>query len=122
VRNPVEPTVATIHLHLATTPGGARVELDGRRLGTTPLDADVAKLDGDGVLVVSRDGFADLRQRLDLRGDRSMTLALTPIARSKVTRRPPPAPRRPPPPEDARAATGSAAPKGDPNLDIRLSR
>jgi len=78
--------------------------------------------------VVSRDGFSDVKQRLDLRSDRSMALALTPIARPpRVTRRPPPAPRRPPVPavEEAHPATpaaGSAAPKGDPNLDIRLSR
>jgi serine/threonine-protein kinase len=121
------PLVTTIHLHVTTTPGGARVELDGKPLGTTPLDVDVAKLDGEGQLVVSRDGFVELKQRLDRRSDRSLALALTPVARpSKATRRLSPGERRDAERRDAAraaaAAAGSAVPKGDPNLDIRLSR
>jgi serine/threonine protein kinase len=125
---PVEPArAATVHLHLTTTPVGATVELDGQRLGATPLDVDVAKLDGDAQLVVSRDGFVDVKQRLDLRSDQSVSLVLPAIARPlRAIKRP-----APPPPsrrDTARAASAagsaapSAAPKGDPSLDIRLSR
>jgi eukaryotic-like serine/threonine-protein kinase len=125
---PSAPTANTIHLHLTSTPGGAVVELDGKRLGATPLDVDATRGDRDAQLVVSRDGFTDVKQRLDLRADQSLSLALPPVPRPRVIRRPPP-----PPPRverrDARAGsaapanTGSAAPpKGDPNLDIRLSR
>jgi serine/threonine-protein kinase len=114
----IDPAPAeTIHLHLTTTPGGARVELAGKRLGATPLDVELARRDGDAVLVISHDGFADARQRLDLRGDRSFSLVLRPLAPlPRVIKRPaPPAPDR----RDTSHA-GSAA--GDPNLDIRLSR
>ncbi|HEY0987233.1 MAG TPA: serine/threonine-protein kinase [Kofleriaceae bacterium] len=122
------PPAETVHLHLATTPAGADVELDGKRLGATPLDLEVARLDGDAQLVVSRDGFADVKQRIDLRSDQSVSLMLAPAARpTKVVKRP-----APPPPDrrdSARAnsaagrTAGSAAPpKGDPSLDIRMSR
>jgi hypothetical protein len=127
VAPPAPPVVETIHLHLVTTPGGAIVELDGKRLGATPLDTDVTRLDGEAQLVVSHDGFTDVKQRLDLRSDQSLSLALPAVPRPRVIKRPapPPAERR-----DARAGSaaprnaGSAAPqpKGDPNLDIRLSR
>jgi serine/threonine protein kinase len=119
------PAADTIHLHLTTAPAGATVELGGKRLGATPLDVDVARLDGEAQLVISRDGFSDVKQRLDLRADQSLSVVLPPVPRPpRVKRAPPPAAER----RDARAgsaaprAAGSAAPKGDPNLDIRLSR
>src|SRR6185436_18905698 len=97
----VEPPPAeTVHLHLVTTPAGADVELDGKRLGVTPLDVEVARLDGDAQLVVSRDGFADAKQRIDLRSDQSVSLMLAPAARpTKVVKRPAP------PPPDRRDST-----------------
>jgi hypothetical protein len=122
------PRAETVHLHLATAPGGADVELDGKRLGATPLDVELARLDGDAQLVVSRDGFVDVKQRIDLRSDQSVSLVLAPVARpAKAVKRPAP------PPPDRRDSTragsaagrtaGSAAPpKGDPSLDIRMSR
>jgi serine/threonine protein kinase len=127
VAPPGPPVAETVHLHLVTTPGGALVELDGKRLGATPLDTDVTRLDGEAQLVLSHDGFTDVKQRIDLRSDQSRSLALPAVPRPRLTRRPapPPAERR-----DARAGSaaprnaGSAAaqPKGDPNLDIRLTR
>ncbi|TMQ12839.1 MAG: PEGA domain-containing protein [Deltaproteobacteria bacterium] len=115
----------TVHLHLTTTPAGAVVQLDGEALGATPLDVDLARLDGEAQLVVSHDGFTEVRRRLDLRADLSLSLALSPIARvPKIIRRPaPPVPvrREPAHTEPPAHAAGSAA-KGDPNLDIRLSR
>jgi serine/threonine protein kinase len=115
----VAALAATIHLHLTSTPGSATVQLDGKRIGATPLDVELARRDGEAQLVISRGGFADVKQRLDLRADRSISIVLPPIAR------PPRVVKRPAPPavdrrEPARA--GSAAAKGDPNLDIRLSR
>jgi hypothetical protein len=77
--------------------------------------------------VVSHDGFTEVRQRLDLRADRSFSLALpAAVHPPRVIKRPaPPVPVRRevarPDPAPVRAA-GSAAPRGDPNLDIRLSR
>jgi serine/threonine-protein kinase len=127
VAPPAPPVAATIHLHLVTTPGGAIVELDGKRLGATPLDTDLTRLDGEAQLVVSHDGFTDLKQRLDLSADQSLSLVLPAVPRPRVIKRPaPPTVER----RDARAGSaaprnaGSAAPqpKGDPNLDIRLSR
>ncbi|HEY0484338.1 MAG TPA: serine/threonine-protein kinase [Kofleriaceae bacterium] len=108
----------TIRLRLTTTPVGATVQLDGKRLGATPLDVELARLDGDGQLVISRDGFGDIRQRLDLRADRSFSVVLPPAAR------PPRGIRRPAPPVVDRRdpARVAAPPRVDPNLDIRLSR
>ena len=60
----------TVHLHLTSTPGGATVALDGKRLGATPLDVELPRHAGEAQLVVSHAGFADVRQRLDLRDDR----------------------------------------------------
>ena len=127
-RAPVEPPpaapgpAATVHLHVATTPGGATVELAGKPLGATPLDLELARQDADAPLVISRDGFAAVKQRLDLRADQAVSLVLVPAAR-------PPRPiRRPAPPAvehrpaGAGSGSGSAATRGDPNLDIRLSR
>src|SRR6185295_3662277 len=71
------PPPAMIRVQLATTPPGATVELDGKRYGETPIDIELPRQDGDAQLVISRDGFADLKQRLDLRADRSLSLALT---------------------------------------------
>jgi hypothetical protein len=119
------PPADTIHLHLTSTPGGATVDLDGKRLGATPLDVEVARLDGDAQLVISRDGFTDVKQRLDLRVDQSLSVALPPVPRPLrvIKRAAPPAERRDPRAGSAAPrAAGSAAPKGDPNLDIRLSR
>jgi eukaryotic-like serine/threonine-protein kinase len=127
VAPPAPPVAETVHLHVVTTPGGAIVELDGKRIGATPLDTDVTRLDGDAQLVISHIGFTVVKQRLDLRSDQSLSLTLPPVPRPRVIKRPalPPVERR-----DARAGSaaprnaGSAAaqPKGDPNLDIRLSR
>jgi eukaryotic-like serine/threonine-protein kinase len=135
---PEPPRPETIHLHLTTTPPGATVELDGKRLGATPLDVDLARLDADAQLVIARDGFTAVKQRLDLRSDRSLSIALSPVARpARVVKRPAPPARRdtgraaspPSPPSPPTTAStpvtghdGSAAPKGDPSLDIRLSR
>ncbi|MEO7731100.1 MAG: hypothetical protein ABIY55_09025, partial [Kofleriaceae bacterium] len=77
----------------------------------------LARRDGHGQLVVSRDGFTEVRQRLDLGADRSVSLVLAPVVRApKLVRRPPPAPVRREPPRVV------PAPAGDPNLDIRMSR
>jgi eukaryotic-like serine/threonine-protein kinase len=114
---PVEPAADTMHFHLTTTPAGATVALGGKRLGATPLDVELAKLDGDAQLVVSHDGFTEVRQRLDLRADRSVSLVLAPVARApKLVRRPAPSPPA------RREPIRTPAPAGDPNLDIRLSR
>ena len=114
------PVAETMHLQLTTTPDGATVTLDGKRLGATPLDVALARHAGDAQLVVSRDGFTEVRQRLDLGEDRSVSLVLAPIVRApKLVRRPAPPPppaRREPPPRVV------PAPAGDPNLDIRMSR
>jgi serine/threonine protein kinase len=119
----VEPPGEIVHLHLVTAPVGATVVLDGKPLGATPLDLDLARRDGEAQLVVSHDGFTPTTQRIDLRSDRSLSFAMTPIARPpRVIRRPaPPAPVRRDPPRPDSPADGSAA-KGDPSLDIRLSR
>jgi hypothetical protein len=107
-----------VHLHLATTPAGASVELDGKRLGATPLDVELPRRDGEVQLVMSRDGFADLKQRVDLSADRSLSLTLRGVRPAKLVRRPPP----PPPPDKREPVRAADPPKGDPNLDIRLSR
>jgi serine/threonine protein kinase len=115
---PDAPVAETMHFHVTTTPDGALVTLDGKPLGATPLDVELARLDGDAQLVISRDGFAEVRQRLDLRADRSVSLVLAPVVRvPKLVRRPaPPAPVRREPPRTV------PTPAGDPNLDIRMSR
>ncbi|HET7502691.1 MAG TPA: protein kinase [Kofleriaceae bacterium] len=117
----IAPPVATIHLHLATTPAGAAVELAGKRLGATPLDVDLAREDAEAQLVISRAGFAPLQQPLDLRADRSLSLVLAPLGRPpRIVRRPAPVERAAP--AAPGQGSGSAAAKGDPNLDIRMSR
>jgi serine/threonine-protein kinase len=112
----------TVHLHVSTTPAGALVELDGKRLGTTPLDVELARRDREAQLVLSRDGFAEVTRRVALAGDRSVVVALPAIARQqKIVRRVPPPPPPQPAPERAAAGSGSAA-NADPKLDIRWSR
>jgi serine/threonine-protein kinase len=106
----------TVHLHVATTPAGAIVELDGKRLGITPLDADLPRGTGDAQLVVSHDGFADVRRRVDLRADRSLAVAL-PLAARPVR----PVKRPAPPPAPPAAAPAEHRDAG-PELDIRMSR
>jgi serine/threonine-protein kinase len=119
------PRPETVHLHVATTPAGAIVELDGKRLGTTPLDADVGKQGREAQLVISRDGFTEVRRRVELGGDRSVVLALPAIARPpRIVKRP----VAPPPVRPAAASAPEVRPdarpeaRPDPKLDIRLSR
>jgi hypothetical protein len=125
----VTPLPDTVRLRVTTTPAGATVELEGKRLGATPLDVELPRRDGEAQLVISRDGFTEVKQRLDLSDDSAVTLALPPIVRpARIIKRPaPPAPPRPVPVgrgpgSSAGSGSGSSAPKGDPNLDIRLSR
>jgi eukaryotic-like serine/threonine-protein kinase len=107
IDTPAPPPAETVHLHVATTPGGATVELDGKRLGATPLDVELARRDREAHLVISHDGFTEVRQRLDLRGDQSLSLVLPPVAHLPrvIKRVAPPAPVR-----------------RETDLDIRLSR
>jgi hypothetical protein len=119
---PTAPAVPeTVHLHVATTPAGAIVELDGKRLGITPLDADLPRGTGDAQLVVSHDGFADIRRRVDLRADRSIAVAL-PLAARPVRPVKRPAPPPPPPPPAPPAAAPAEHRDAGPELDIRMSR
>ena len=110
---PVTPP--TVPVVITSTPVGAAVVLDGVKLGVTPLELSVDRAERTGELVLTRKGYARVTRSVDLRDRVQLDLALVADAPPpRVTRKPPKAEDKKPPRPDP--------PKGDPALDIRMSR
>lgn len=122
---PVRPAVpAKIELHITSNPAGAIVTLDGNKIGVTPVDTTVDRAERTAQLVLSKRGFADVARTIDLRSELSLEIAL--VTAAKVATKPTPEPKKPdkpdPKPDKPDKPAKPDKPKGDPNLDIRLSR
>ena len=100
-----------------TRPAGARVELDGVFLGTTPVDVKAPHAAGPTTLLIEAKGFRPVERSVQGGEDVVLSLALEPLkqAARPTTRRPvkpEPTPPRPKPP----------SPRPDDQLDIRGAR
>jgi hypothetical protein len=86
---------------LAIEPAGARVLVDGRELGTTPLTEPLRVGPGTHVIEVRLDGFAELRREVTVaQGERvEIVAALTATGSTEVE--PPPLPVAPLPEDQA---------------------
>jgi hypothetical protein len=67
---------SVIHLRVATTPPGAQVSLDGKSLGKTPIDREVAAAQKPGQLKIQLRGHRALVRKVDLGADVVLELAL----------------------------------------------
>lgn len=107
----------TVTLVIWTDPKGATVTLDGQTLGTSPLKKDVPRSMDEGKLVVTKPGFEAWTRSMKLTENAKITVELARIVK-KTTTKTTTKETKPP-------GTGSATtppPKGDPSLDIKLSR
>ncbi len=114
---PAAPT--TIQLRITSVPAGATVTLDGTKLGVTPLDASVDRAERSVELVLSRRGYTDIVRSIDLRAPQSLEVAL--VATPKVTTKRV-EPKKPDKPDPKPDKPDKPDKKGDPALDIRLTR
>jgi hypothetical protein len=80
---PSAPASATIHVHV-TGDRGARVMLDGKLLGTIPLDADVQRRHATATMLVTRPNYQPWRLGVALSNDLSVGVPhLTPVPRAR---------------------------------------
>jgi hypothetical protein len=86
----------SISLHVVSHPGGADVFLGGNAIGVTPLDRRMKRTTGYQTLTVHRARFQDATTTVDLSGNCSRELTLTPIAVEQAVRPPNQGPGRPP--------------------------
>jgi hypothetical protein len=70
-----------VRLQVETLPGGARVELDGKAVGLTPVEVRVPRGDRAVTVVVKKAGFQELQSPLVPDVDQKLTLKLTPARR-----------------------------------------
>ena len=68
---------ATVRLKITSTPANATVLLDGKRLGKTPYEGEVARGDGTHTLKVRLGGYATARIEVELTGDVLQDVVLT---------------------------------------------
>jgi serine/threonine-protein kinase len=118
------PPEPTIRLAVRTPTAGARVLLDGRELGTTPLAIEVPRGAGTGVVRVEQAGFKAWSREVALSAavdlDAELVAERAPAARSPA--RPRGRTRPPPAPDPSSKVPGSGAGGGNPALDIRTRR
>ena len=74
----VAPVAAEITLHVETQPAGARVLLDGRDRGVTPLDVKLPRSASSLPLELRRSGYAPLLQTVVPDSDQRLLLSLHP--------------------------------------------
>jgi len=80
---PAAPARATIHVHV-TGDRGARVLLNGKLLGTIPLDADVPRRRATATMLVTRPSYQTWRLGVALSNDLSVVVPhLTPAPRAR---------------------------------------
>ena len=110
------PVPANVQLHVTSVPAGGTVVLDGKKLGVTPLETSVDRAERSVELVISHRGYGDAVRTVDLRD--AVTVEVSLVAAPKVTSKPP---RKEPKKKPVTPET-KPPPKGDPSLDIRLTR
>ena len=75
--DPLEPTVPDeIRLHIDSSPPGAIVTLDGKRLGRTPIDAQLPPVDGDGQIQLELRGYRTVRRAIARDRDGELRVSL----------------------------------------------
>ncbi len=108
------PVVTKISVHVTSEPAGALVFIDRVRIGVTPVSTTIDRGSRDGELVLSRTGYKDWIKKVDLKSDIDLAASLvrsqTNVASKQAKDQPP---KQPPPPP---------VKKGDPALDIRMTR
>ena len=100
-----------------TRPAGARVELDGIYLGTTPLDIKAPHAAGPTPLVIEAKGFRAIERTVQGNEDVVLSLALEPAKQAAKPSTKRPAKQEPPPPKPK-----PPSPRPDDQLEIRGAR
>ena len=82
---PVPPPVtpATVELSISSTPAGADVIVDGKRLGTTPYKGTLPKADGDVKVTIRKGGFMDKLVTVSASAAINQTVKLDPKPRAQ---------------------------------------
>jgi TonB family protein len=102
------------YFRIRSTPPGARVAVDGRDVGVTPIDR--LQVDpGSRVLRVLHDGYLPWEDTFRARAGRTETVDAILTARVASEPEPPPAPE-PAAPEPPRVVEGSLVEKGEPGV------
>ncbi len=109
------PAPAKTQLRIVSVPAGATIVLDGTKLGVTPLETSVDRAERSAQLVISRRGYTDAVRTIDLRDAVALEISLAAVPKETTNRPPRGEPKKGPP--DVKPP-----PKGDPALDIRLTR
>jgi serine/threonine protein kinase len=97
----------SISLHVVSHPAGADVYLAGDAIGVTPLDVRMKRTTGYQTLTLHRARFQNATTTVDLSGDCSRELTLTPIADEQAVRPPNQGRDRPSAGRDRTERTGS---------------
>ena len=100
-----------------TRPAGARVELDGMYLGTTPLDIKAPHTAGPTPLVIEAKGFRSIERTVQGNEDVVLSLALEPAKQASKQSTKRPVKQEPPPPKPK-----PPSPRPDDQLEIRGAR
>ena len=87
-QTPDRPTADELAFKLETEPAGADIELEGKKLGTTPFDVTVALSDLPATVKLTREGFETKETTLTAEGPRTVSLQLK--KKNKPVNRPPP--------------------------------
>jgi serine/threonine protein kinase len=118
------PKATTRRYQIETKPTGAAVTLNGEAIGLTPLTIDRDIAEGTGELVIAKTGYQDVTKQIRL--DSEVTLDIELDRKVVADRRPDKKPDKKPtdkkPDKKPPVTKGSDSTKGDPTLDIRLSR
>ncbi len=83
-RRPEPPEPATVDVTLVSTPPGAEVLQDGKRLGKTPLKVPLPRKDRNVRLVLKLTGYGDQTITVSTGASSKKTVQLTPVAHNKV--------------------------------------
>ncbi|MDQ3367629.1 MAG: protein kinase [Myxococcota bacterium] len=117
------PKATTRRYLIETKPSGATVTVNGTSIGVTPLSIDREVAAGTGELVIEKSGFQSVTKQIQL--DAEVTLDVE-LARKIVTDprkvEKKPVIDRKPADKPPTVTKGADSTKGDPTLDIRLTR
>jgi eukaryotic-like serine/threonine-protein kinase len=83
-----QPAASDVSIHVESSPPGATVTLDGKRLGRTPVDAVLRSEEREGELEIELRGYRTARRSVALNRDGELRVAL-----QREAARKPPAPR-----------------------------
>jgi serine/threonine protein kinase len=115
-----EQKPATHRYQIDTKPAGAAVTLDGESIGVTPLSIDRPVGEGTGEVVITKAGHEPVTKQIRL--DSAVTLDIELDRKVTDARKPPRKPTKQPDKPDKPTKEVRPPTKGDPTLDIRLSR